>query len=269
MARIIGHLLGDGCIDKSFTPRYKNTQRELITLFENYMKEVFGLFAKNSENVSNSQNSIHDAFEIKFSSACGKILHKIFEKFSYGEEEKHVPSKIFEWPIELQLELISAIIDDDGSIFKRRITIDQVEERLTNELVKLLECMGLKPTVNERKNKKYTNDHIHRITIYGYKDLYFLSTSLRLRHPNKARKLMLLRQRYENIRPKRRKGELEREIISFLKSKRCGSSTEIAKQLKCHKENIRIKLVDLCEVGIIKRSGRGNKIRYHLASVVL
>lgn len=54
------------------------------------------------------------------------------------------------------------------------------------------------------------------------------------------------------------------EIISFLNRTSDVSSTEIATQIKAHKETVREKLVKLCGKGVVKRIGRGNKTKYSL-----
>jgi hypothetical protein len=267
ICRIIGHILGDGCIDKSFTVRYKNTKKELIKSFENDMMKVFGEGSKNDERVGNSTYSKTDAFEIRFSNVCGKTLHNMFGQFAYRKNEKYIPRKIFEYPDELKLCLLSAFIDDEGSVLQRRIAICQEHFKLVEDLIVLLKSLKLSPSVRDKTCDKASfvyNNRYYSIEMYGCKDLQFLSKSLELRHPEKIKRLSELGRRYLKIKFKRRKNELEKEIISFFEEVPKASSTEISKIIKADKETVRKKLVKLRERNIVKRIGNGGKTKYEL-----
>jgi Fic family protein len=232
------------------------------------MIKIFGPFAKNDERIDICKYSENDVCNIKFSNVCGKILHKIFDKFAYSTNEKFVPEKVFKFSIKLRLELLSALVDDDGSILNKRITIRQTDDSLVDGIVRLLTSLNIKANVGKTsENEKsfgYKDGHIHTIQVYGYKELRFLSKLLNLSHPNKIEKLERLKQKYQNIKPKRRKGELEKEIISFLRRKQNVSSTEISTSIKAHGETVREYLVKLHKNGVVRRIGTSSRTRYSL-----
>lgn len=115
VARVIGNILGDGCIDKTFTIRYSNTRKELLNYFDFCMKKVFGKSCFNN-NVKNNKAG----WEYRYSNVCGKLLISHFGQFAYrkseGKNEKFIPRDIFEWSEDSRWCVIAALIDDEGSV---------------------------------------------------------------------------------------------------------------------------------------------------------
>ncbi len=271
VARILGNILGDGCIDKNFVIRYTNTSEELLEDFNYSMSKVFGYGCLNTplKKTSNyMKNKIYT--ELRCSNICGKILINQFGRFAYGKSEganeKFIPPVVFEWPEKLRWAFIAAIIDDEGSIGYRRISINQVAPKLTADIENLLKSLGIRTITYKKPHQKYRTGFLNRIEVFGKYDGLRVINMIKpfIKNKFKIRKLHELENYFISVKSKRRKGDLEREILSHLRI-RDFSIKDFSKELNLSEEPLRRKLVELYNKKLINRIQEGRKYKFQIS----
>lgn len=134
MGCIIGHILGDGSVDKKYLQiSYNNKNKDLIIEFYNCMKTIFrvepriwiqksGKFKEKTEwikrlkSINNIPNDTQTT--LFYPSICGLILNLIFDNFAIGKNKKI--EGISPMPNEFKIGLIRAFFDDEGHMDKLR-----------------------------------------------------------------------------------------------------------------------------------------------------
>ena len=126
---IVGHILGDGSIDKKYSQVFfSNSNPELTNEFRLCMLSIFGIepriwmqktegynnakWLKRIQSIDKESNSQLGLFYPKI---CGTILHAIFGKFADGQK-KEITSQIKETSAEFKKALIRAIFDDEANV---------------------------------------------------------------------------------------------------------------------------------------------------------
>ena len=114
-ARLIGHLIGDGCVYKSVTNyniKYDNMDYELLEMFMSDFFEVYGLIAKLGYKASGKTGRLMPFVKVR-SIRAFKDLRKYC---SYYSSEWNVPKQMFNTKRSIQREFLVALFDDEGSV---------------------------------------------------------------------------------------------------------------------------------------------------------
>jgi len=128
---VLGHLLGDGYGGENGNCAYVNTCREALYNFIGKLTKAFG-------NVEYSINLKHK--RIIISKIVPKILKNHFQIYDFRSSKSYINQKVFEAPRECLVELIRAIIVDEGRIFDSGIQVElSANPKLTEDLQKICE----------------------------------------------------------------------------------------------------------------------------------
>ena len=123
--RIISHIIGDGTLGSNFTWTQKD-----VTPLENLEKRVLGRSSKNQKKVI----------------TIPRILIKAVCKSLNLELTSLTKEKLIErlvlLPKEYQIQVLTALIEDEGTIDKNRITIRMTEKKIMECIVKLIDALG-------------------------------------------------------------------------------------------------------------------------------
>jgi hypothetical protein len=194
LARILGHILGDGGIhiikkENKYRAFYVNNENKLLNSFKSDIEKIFGkgvIYFRRRENRGD---------EIWLPSTIGYLFYKIL---NYGNlKEKRVPYFIFNSNKKLICKFLQALYDDEGYLYpqKNMIVISQKNIKLLEDIRDLVKKVGINPNkilIHHPKNR--TKMHYFSITskdniISFYKKINFL-------HPIKKNKLEILKNKY-------------------------------------------------------------------------
>lgn len=208
---IVGHILGDGSIDKKLNQVFfSNSNIELLREFENCVKQIFNIkpriWMQNTSNFEGKTRwekrlkSIEDLENGKnvglfYSTTMGRILNAIFDNFAIGTNKKITP-RIMNTPNDFKKGFIRAFYDDEGSIMKgsRSIRLFQDKKDILESFRILLNEFEIIPgeikTYIKRDKERYYFD-IHRKSnfIKFKKEINFSSSKKR----NRLNKLCIIK----------------------------------------------------------------------------
>lgn len=153
LGSIIGHILGDGSIDKRFYRLfYSNLNPDLLREFRAYMKHIFGKepsiwvqkkrrFNEKTRWLKKVDNLIdvpsgHNV-GLFYPKICSDILYAICGRFAEGKI-KRITRQIFSANFDFKKGLVRAFFDDEGSIRADNHTV-----RFHQDNKELLEAMRL------------------------------------------------------------------------------------------------------------------------------
>jgi hypothetical protein len=161
LGSIIGHILGDGSIDKRFhSVFYSNSNIELLKEFSENMKYIFGVNPRiwvqdkpkygetkwlkkleNFEGVPNGNN-----VGLFYPKICSDILYAIIGVFAEGKN-KIITSQIKNSDINFKRGLIRAFFDDEGSVNSKSYTIRFHQDRkdILEDIIFMLNELDIKP----------------------------------------------------------------------------------------------------------------------------
>lgn len=157
LGAIIGHILGDGSIDKKYKQVFfSNSDKELLKEFSSYMGEIFStpprIWMQKSPNFGNTQwdkrlSNIDELIEgrngsLFYPTICGLILNIIFDDFAIGKDKK-ITFKIIRANKEFKRGLIRAFYDDEGSVGEKNIRLFQDRESMLEVFKELLKEFGI------------------------------------------------------------------------------------------------------------------------------
>jgi intein/homing endonuclease len=139
LARIAGHVVGDGGINSNLIVHYTNEKSELLDIFRKCILETFGevkygFYAhKNKEHIKT----------VWFPRIVGLLLAKMIGK--QVKKYKHVPKIILEADNNLKSIFLGALFDDEGrvSVDAYTISIIMTGKKLVKDVKKLLEEIGI------------------------------------------------------------------------------------------------------------------------------
>jgi hypothetical protein len=153
LGSIIGHILGDGSIDKKYQQVfYTNQDKDLILEFRDNMNSIFnikpriwlqkpGRFKENSRWIRRIQNikEIPEKSQIGlfYPSICGEILNIIFGNFAIGKHKK-ITEIMINCPKDFKIGLIRAFFDDEGHMDKERGPRFHQDNREILEKIKIM-----------------------------------------------------------------------------------------------------------------------------------
>lgn len=244
---IIGHILGDGWIDKKYLQiGYSNSNNELLGEFKGAMEEVFGVkpriwvqkkntFKDKTEwlkrvnqidNIPTKNNA-----SLFYPRVIGQILYLIFGEFARGGE-KEMPKVSIRAPKDFKIGLLHAFYDDEGSVFgkSRAIRIHQDNSRMLEDIRKLLLTIDIES--NEIHYCYKRNKKRYYFNISGYENLHSFKKIINFTSSKKKSKLnKMIEVLNESKTPRLRVGETKRKISELLKG-RVLTTTEILSILK-------------------------------------
>jgi len=159
MGSVVGHILGDGSIDKRYLQiSYNNKDRDLIIEFRDCMRKIFGIepriwvqesgkfkvktkWISRLENVKDIQQDTQ--VSLFYPSICGLFLNSIFGDFAIGADKK-ITDNINRTQKEFKIGLVRAFFDDECHIDKERgPRVYQDDELMLIRLKNILDELGI------------------------------------------------------------------------------------------------------------------------------
>ena len=184
LGSIVGHILGDGSIDKRFNAVfYSNSNVELLGEFREYMKSIFGIepriWVQEKAHFGRTKwmKRLPELKDIPrghnvglfYPRICGITLHEIFGKFADGKN-KHITEEIKNFNNSFKIGFLRAFFDDEGSVNSSSYTIrfHQDNKILLEEIRSLLLELNIKSNPVRTYIKRNKERHYFNIT--GFKE---------------------------------------------------------------------------------------------------
>jgi len=182
LGSIVGHILGDGSIDKRFhSVFYSNSNKELLIEFSEYMEGIFGIkpriWVQDAPNYGKTKwlkritnfNEIPIGHNVGlfYPKICADILYSILEKFAEGNNKK-ITSKIKELNLSFKKGLIRAFFDDEGSVNSSNYSVRFHQDRkdILEDLINILKELNIKSNPIRSYNKKNKLRYYFNITSF-------------------------------------------------------------------------------------------------------
>ncbi len=220
---IIGHILGDGSIDKRFHSLfYSNSNVELLKEFSKNMKEVAGIapriwvqekstfegktkWLKKIKNLSRVPKG-HNV-GLFYPKICSDILYVLCGKFAEGKNKK-ITQQIINSNNDFKKGLIRAFFDDEGSVRSDSHTVrfHQDNKELLEQIRLLLINLEIKP----HKIKSYIKRDKLRyyFNINGFREYYRFYHSIGCTSSKKRNEFELLINKVRNSKQFKKKYSL-------------------------------------------------------------
>ena len=201
LGSIIGHILGDGSIDKKYLQVFfSNSERALLKEFSNNMMEIFKIepriWMQKEPEFGNThwdkrlsridQLILGRNGGLFYPTICGLILNAIFEDFAIGKNKK-MTFKIMNANKNFKRGLVRAFYDDESSVGKKNIRLFQDKIEVLEAFRKILREFE----INASEIKFYIKRDKQRF----YLDIFKKSNFIKFRNeigftsPLKAKKL--------------------------------------------------------------------------------
>lgn len=229
LARIAGHLVGDGGIGMakgSYPVYYTNRCDVLIEQFKKDMTEIFGDASVYDYHYRNKNDGLR---MVRYPSIAGIILMDLFGPMIKGL--KHVPSLVLESDKNSKSLFLRALFDDEGCVSSNRIVLGMSNKTIIEKVKKMLNEFGIetgkisKGKATERWKARYY------LAIFGRNDIHLFAQKIGFDHPEKKEKLNYLLKSYENKVLHYKKGEMRKLILKILKNEGPLGVCELAKKL--------------------------------------
>lgn len=178
----LGLLLGDGGFTGN-TITFTNAEDELFEQLDECLKPL-NVYVVCREFENHKQATLCSD---EYRNELNRIIKEL-NLFGCGSREKFIPKKYLYTSIENRLELLSGIINTDGSVHNNDIYVSSYSEQLIKDIAELARSLGFIAIINEydRTNedstKKYDKEIEYRVTIIGND-----YSQLRLSSKHKAR----------------------------------------------------------------------------------
>lgn len=256
IARIAGHLVGDGGIKSNLIVHYTNEKPELLESFRNDVLDAFG-YVKYGSYLHKNKEHIKTVW---FPRIVGVLLTKMMGK--QVKRHKHIPKIIKEADGNLKSAFLGSLFDDEGSVSvdAYSISIMMTGRKLVNDVKKLLGEIGIscgkistyKPS-EFAFGKEYTMRLNYQFYISGKINLRKFSELITLDHIEKKKNMRKLIQKYKNFKFEELKNLILEQIIL------CDygvSPLDISKRLNIGYVNSRHFLYRLEKEGIVLSKGK-------------
>ena len=208
LARIVGHLMGDGCVTSRYI-RYANKEQALLQQFERDIRRI----DRNIHIIKGKVNSGTPFIQIQKKELLQRL--QSLGEGKYKSERIEIPSLIRK-NLKAKVNFIRALFDDEGSVSlrihkktgetKRDIHIALKSKKMIFQLKEVLEkefgikCNKIGKDERKRKNKKYVT-WVLRIT--GYENIKKFKEKIGFTHPQKNKILKNLLLSYKKHLPLR------------------------------------------------------------------
>lgn len=195
LARVVSHLMGDGCVTNKYFAYYNKN----LILLSNFQEDINTLF-KNIHLIKGKVNS-GTSFIMIQNKEVNNFLKSLLR--DYRSHSLQMPN--FVNKIELQIEFLKALYDDEGCValrtfkktneIKRNLTLSSNSLILLQEIKRILENNF---NINSNKILKYTktrgsHQYINYVlSITGKENFINFRDKINFNHPNKKRKLDLM-----------------------------------------------------------------------------
>lgn len=195
LARVVSHLMGDGCVQKRYFAYYNKN----LSLLEGFKQDVSSLFG-NVHFITGKVNSGTSFYMIQDKNALN-FLKSLLE--DYRSFSLHIPK--FVNTREIQKEFLKAIFDDEGCVglrifkktgeIKRDIHLASKSLRFIEELKEVLQKSfnigSNKINIYDKKmgEKKF---RIYTLYITGKENFEKFRESINFYHPDKKEKINLM-----------------------------------------------------------------------------
>jgi hypothetical protein len=186
LARIIGHILGDGNIrrTKGSNVRYGNKYHQLVYQFISDMKKVFG---KSIYTIwIGKRGQTENFMEVSCPSVIGRIIKRIFGKF--GTYDGKIPKIIMRSNLKIKRALLKSIFDDECTV-QDGLIIALTNKKLIQQIGNLLSEFHIQHHYGTRKDKRLNRKLQYTLSIYGKKNLERFYEKIGLDHPFKRVKM--------------------------------------------------------------------------------
>jgi hypothetical protein len=195
LARVVSHLMGDGCVSKRYFAYYNKNQ----VLLENFKRDVKKIFGE-IHFITGKVNSGTSFYMIQNKEALS-FLKSLIE--DYRSFSLHIPE--FIKTKELKKEFLKAIFDDEGCValrvfaktgeIKRNITLCAKSEFFLSQIKDILErdfmikCNKLTKYIKKVNNKEFL---YWVLSITGKDNFVKFKENINFYHPDKKNKLDLM-----------------------------------------------------------------------------
>lgn len=199
-ARFVACMLGDGSLNKRGV-FYSNTNLDLIEGFIKDCKEIFGNIKISINHIKKKKSIVH---VVSLPIFCKNMVNKL--GLPIGPKvvnNPHIPNFIFNLDKEEIAELLSQIIDDEGSIsMSSRHLGMRLATEITNDTFNLLEDIrklllildieSVAYKESEYTSKRGPNRVLWKLEVHSFERLEKLYSLLNLRNKEKAKKFKKL-----------------------------------------------------------------------------
>lgn len=246
LARILGHLYGDGCLDKNGKMYYINKNQILISNFVKDIKFSFGPDAKVSFYIR--PDGVKRVYVEK------KIADRLRKEFEEIRTRNKIPGKIKTSNVFIKPAFIQAIFDDEASVLwdkksrSRRISFAIKNKEILIDIKKMLLEIGI--NTNRIRKHKTSYGQLWMFTISGQENLEQFVQKVNFLHPKKhlkIKKMVLAFKQIHHTKDYTTSKILNKlavtpltipEIQTFIKKSET-HTRRIIKELKCDKKIIR------------------------------
>jgi len=209
MGSIVGHILGDGSIDKRYKQVfYSNNDKDLLREFSQYMEKVFGISPRiwmqrtaTFEGKTRWEKRLKRINELEegkncglfYPTICGVVLNKIFGDFAIGKN-KNITNEIKKTNKKFKASLIRAFFDDEGSVQPKSIRVFQdrkdILEDFRDFLLKFEIYPGEIKTYIKRDKDRYYFDIHRKSNLIKFRDKIGFTSSRKI---NKLKEISIIK----------------------------------------------------------------------------
>jgi len=210
---IVGHVLGDGSIDKRYNQVfYSNSNKGLLEKFSYHMKKVFKIepriwaqMTSNFEGKTRWEKRLKEINELKkdrncglfYPTICGVLLNIIFDNFSIGKNKK-ITDKIKKTNKNFKMGLIRAFFDDEGTVGEKSIRVFQDRKDILIDIRDFLKEFDIstkevKKYVKREKDRYYLDIH-RKSNLIKFRDKIGFTSSKKM---NKLKEISVIKN-YKN-----------------------------------------------------------------------
>lgn len=237
LARLIGHLIGDGGISNYYT-YYDNTNKNLLNCFKKDCFSIFGNFKIRTytyDGVSTLR--------------LPRIIGRILTSSKIGFSKNNIPQFILNGNKNIKSSFIKAIFDDESSVIGKVIRIEMTNRKIIYHTRDFLKEFGIYvQNIHSRKrNKNWKRSYYYNIS--GKSDLIKFYNYIGFGHPIKRKKLFKKINSYKINQ--RKNNQATKEIISLLSQQKLETSKLLA-NLKIKAPCLSTHLKKLKEKGVIE-----------------
>ena len=261
LARICGHLVGDGGITATGSDKYRtyyaNKSRPLIEQFKRDLSETFNEI-KFDEYFDKRYNTI----QIKIPKIIGIILTEFFGLQS--NDFKHIPKNIKNANKELKTEFLKALFDDEGSVHikGRKISLGMTVKNIILDVKLMLKEFNINTSIINEKCKFGNRKPFYHITITGWWNFERFQKFAGFYHPLKYDKLNILNSNQLKLLP----DQTRNSVIKLIRNRNGISVKELSKELNRPIESLKYHLHKLEKEKIIKFSIAKQNLKIYLGN---
>lgn len=239
---VIGHLIGDGSVNKNGIPIYTNSNIKLIDNFQKLIISVFG-------NVRGKlYKSPSGAYQFRSSKVISDLI-KSFYDINFDSSKSRIPEKIKYLPQEFSIAIIKAFGDDEATVdTNHRISFYSTNKHVLLSIKDLLKKKLMFNNVSLFKKSKY----YFYLTIKA-KDIEKYYNTIGFNHSLKMAKLSkIIEIRKNSYKVRRRKNQTKNEILNLLSHQNL-STEDLTLKLRISRSNVNIPLKELENKGLISQ----------------